>query len=63
MTEVCEPAFDLLVEAAKELNDANAHCKDEEAHRRGPFRALASGISFGGGQRVCPLIAVPLLSY
>jgi hypothetical protein len=47
MTEVCDPAYEELLDAARELDKA-----EPEPHRRGRFRALASGISFGGGQKV-----------
>jgi hypothetical protein len=47
MTETCDPAYEQMLEAARVLNKA-----EPEVHRRGCFPALASGISFGGGQKV-----------
>jgi hypothetical protein len=45
MDEVCTPAYQEMVSAAKVLGKGVDHA-------RGDFPALAAGISFGGGQQV-----------
>jgi hypothetical protein len=42
-----------LDEAGEQTKVNNSTCRDD--HRRGKFKALASGISFGNGQTVRPL--------
>lgn len=42
---------------ARTLGIANGGFKDGDLqHRRGAFLAFASGVSFGGGQKVCDTI-------
>jgi hypothetical protein len=45
MEDVVKPAYDELAAAAEDFGPGEAHC-------RGDFKAVATGISFGGGQRV-----------
>jgi len=48
----------LTKETARTLEDAAEHTKVPESHRRGEFKALSSGISFGHGQKVRPPLSV-----
>lgn len=50
----CDPSWEAMhIAAADKLEEARGRCKlskKDTHHRRGHFPALASGISFGGGQ-------------
>lgn len=45
-----------LTEAFREGAKAALFTSDQKNHRRGNFAALASGISYGGGQRVSRIL-------
>jgi hypothetical protein len=53
--QACGSAFEFL-------DGLRPQIKCEEVHRRGRFKALNAGISYGGGQKVCDaLLSQPLL--
>jgi hypothetical protein len=43
------------------IEKAASQCRfsaKQSNHRRGEFPALATGVSFGGGQKVCPITII-----
>ena len=51
----------VAVDAAGAIEEVSKQCRfsaEQLDHRRGEYPALSTGVSFGGGQKVCPIISI-----